>query len=84
MGVQPPGSHPEALSACSCRNRPFRSCAVFGLPYESVSKFWGDQDSPVWIYVVYGAVAFALALVCFWAAVTHSAVAKACDDALVG
>jgi len=44
--------------------------AVFGLlSYESVSKLWGDQDSPVWIYVVYGAVAFALALACFCAAV---------------
>src|SRR5580765_1302237 len=71
VGVQPAAKPPRRrFLPASAGIVLFVLGAVFGLLfYESVSKLWGDQDSPVWIYVVYGAVAFALALACFWAAV---------------
>ena len=34
------------------------------LAYESLSKLWGYQDSPAWLYVADGSVAAFLAVVC--------------------
>ena len=34
------------------------------LAYESLSKLWGYQDSPSWIYIAYGTVAALLTVVC--------------------
>jgi hypothetical protein len=43
---------------------------TFGLlSLESLSKLWGYQDSPSWIYITYGTVAGLLAVVCLALAV---------------
>jgi hypothetical protein len=43
---------------------------TFGLlSFESLSKLWGYQDSPSWIYITYGTVAGLLAVVCLALAV---------------
>ena len=39
------------------------------LSFESLSKLWGYQDSPSWIYIAYGSVAGLLAVVCLALAV---------------
>jgi len=39
------------------------------LAYGALSKLWGYQDDPEWVYIVYGIVETFLAAVCLTAAV---------------